>query len=145
MKHILILLIFLPITASAQSLPELIREYEKYCAEMVNDTIEVQGTIHYELVPVMDGGKIDHYTYGQADTTWSKPECPEFKESSWARGTVLRFEPAEMVLYEVSGGRIVQSEMPQKRITRKYYCLVKRREVDPFSEDFWEWVKSREE
>lgn len=141
MKNFLILLIFLPITASAQSLPELIREYEKYCAEMVHDTIEVQGTIHYELVPVMDGGKIDHYTYGQADTTWSKPECPEFKEFSWLRQTVFRLEP-EMVLY---GGGLFQPEMPQKRITRKYYCLVKRREVDPFSEHFWEWVKSRGE
>lgn len=140
MKHILILLILLPITASAQSLPELIREYEKYCAEMVQDTIEVQGTIHYELVPVMDGGKIDYYTYGQADTTWSKPECPEFKEFSWARGAVLRFEPDDMVLYD---GRLVQSEIRQKRITRKHICLVKRREVAPFSEHFWEWVKSK--
>lgn len=137
MKNFLLLFLLLPLPGAAQKFADLIREYEKYCAEMVQDTIEQDGTITYELVPVMNNERIEYYHYGKADTTWSKLECPEFKDSDVRlHGTILRW--ADRVIQLPS-----PEFKPQKNITRKHVCLVKRREVAPFSEDFWEWVKKR--
>lgn len=147
MKYLFILL--LPCFLQAQqSLPDLILAYEKECEKLVKDTIEQNGVVSYELIPVKAGEVISHYVYGNADTVWNEPNCPEYKYSEFgytalSNGITLGYGSNTAF---IGGNPILSSTKQQKqlvRITRQYVCEVKLREPEPFSEDFWNWLKKR--
>ena len=153
MKNVIL---FLALTATqcavAQSLPDLIRKYEKECSQIVPDTIKQYGNVTYDLVPVKDAkGEILHYALGTPDTVWQEPSCPEYKDgyTLLIRSGSIRYIPDSTTLFGSSpslNGPISGSEKPQKTvvpITRSYICQVKLREVEPFSEHFWDWLKKQ--
>ena len=150
MKSVTFLLIFLPCCCFAQSFPELIALYEKECSQITNDTVDQSGTVSYEVVPVIDpNGKILHYALGKADTVWQEPECPTFKypkPSDYLSISSDGYWGASRLSLTGSNYPIYSSEKLDKtrvEITRKYVCQVKMREVEPFSEHFWQWLKKR--
>ena len=143
------LFLFLPFTLTGQSFPELIALYEKECAQLVNDTITQYGTISYDIVPVIDKGKIVHYALGKADTVWQEPTCKEFKyperptASLISGGGWISLTGTNSLAY--TSGPITGTEKSKKtevEISRKYVCKIKLREVEPFSEHFWKWIKA---
>lgn len=144
--RLLIILLF-PLVGYGQSFPELIAQYEKDCSQIVNDTIEQTGTISYEIIPVYDQvGKLAHYAYGKADTVWDEPECGVFKflnYSTWLKGVVLWNQGITLTDNSYPIYSTERQATTKVRITRKYVCQVKQREVEPFSEHFWEWLKAR--
>ena len=156
MKSIIICLIFIAVQPlSAQSFSELIKKYEKECSKLVPDTIDQEGTVTYDLVPVLDAkGKILHYALGKPDTVWNAPNCLEYKNSAnvsyglrwnsngyWSDGITN----LSLTTY-ATAGPIQGSEHTEKtrvKVTRQYICEVKQREVEPFSEHFWNWIKKQ--
>lgn len=152
MKKLLILfcLIWAYSEAQAQSdLASLIAEYEKHCAQKVPDTITQYGTITYKMVPVKDGaGKIVHYAMGEPDTTWLKPDCGKYKShrvrDSIFSGWIDDNYGITLTSSEIGGPilKTTQSDGYKEQATRKYVCYVELREVEPWSDDFWSWVKA---
>jgi hypothetical protein len=158
MKLFTFLLALWPSIIFSQSFPQLVALYEKECAELVNDTIDQHGEIRYELVPVIDQGKILHYALGKPDTIWETPDCPKFKVAAHnglsfvgarsgiyfgdniSYSTTLGFTPAS---YPITNTQ--KAEKTVVKISRKYVCQVKRREVEPFSDHFWDWLKNRKD
>lgn len=140
MKNIIIFSISISISIttsaiSAQSLPELIKQYEKECSAIVPDTIEQTGKITYDLVPVKNAnGVILHYALGTPDTVWNAPNCPEYKE----------YHSGFIFYNSLNNARASEkANKTEVSITRKYICEVKLREVEPFSEDFWNWLRKQ--
>ncbi|MEX0314730.1 MAG: hypothetical protein AB3N18_11175 [Allomuricauda sp.] len=150
MKKTLLILILLPIVSFGQDLKQYIQDYEKYCNQIVLDTIEQQGhvTESFKLIDREKG-----YWGVKLDTTWYEPECPEFKTTRviyWTSPTIQWHgvtTDTELIGDFVSSGGISGSERGNKKqrpISRDYVCECKRREVQPFSEHFWEWVKDQD-
>ena len=148
MKNIIFFLLFS--TASfCQSFQDLVLLYEKECNQIVNDTIEQMGVVKYELVPVIQDGNTVHYVLGNPDTVWQEPYCPEFKfpkNSNW--GSIsLGHHQSFTLNTSTDSYPIYFSEKQDKTrvvITRKYVCQVKLREIEPFGDDFWDWLKDYE-
>lgn len=149
MKNIIFLLL-ISTSSFCQSLQDLVLLYEKECSQIVNDTIEQVGTINYALVPVVgQDGNILHYALGSPDTTWQEPSCPVFKfpkksnfysiGSGWNNSITLTTTTDSYPIYSTE-----KQDKTRVKITRKYVCQVKLREIEPFGENFWEWVKNRE-
>ena len=142
MKKLLIICLFAPCFTQAQTLPELIAEYENYCNELVPDTVLQEGLINYDLVPVMRFGEIVNYAFANSDTVWQKVKCPEFKDSDRLSFTRYRItnnwegETTPLHIEAMSKFRITE------KTTRLHICTVKRREPRPWSEDFWNWLKA---
>lgn len=142
MNKAILILILLPMFSQGQDFQKLIKEYEKYCAEKVADTITQHGTITETLKDVGNG-----YYQIKLDTTWSKPNCPEFKTPiNYNSGYIIWDGDITLTgttsLY--TAGAIVGTEEAEKKtrsVTRQYICECKRREVEPFSNHFWEWIK----
>lgn len=140
-------LLFLVIAtvANCQSLPDLIREYEKHCNQIVKDTIEQHGTVTYKHIPVKDSnGEVLHYAIHPTDTVWQKVRCPEYKNFG-NRGLVLYGGSSDNFILSTNVGTYgPASEVPKKiEVKRDYICSCKLREVEPFSEHFWNWIKNR--
>jgi hypothetical protein len=142
MKLFAFLLALWPSFIFSQSFPQLVALYEKECAELVNDTINQYGEIRYELVPVIDqSGKILHYALGKPDTIWETPDCPKFKVAvnngiSFGRGIYFgdNISYSSTMLINSADYPIANTQKAEKtvvKITRKYVCQVKRREVEP--------------
>ena len=150
MKKLPFILLLLPCLCAGQSFPELIALYEKECAEIVNDTVTQYGTVSYEIVSVLDNaGKIIHYALGKADTVWQKADCPDFKFPDRRGFTISSnglYWSGSAGVTLTSSGPITGTTKQEKttvEIERKYVCEVKLREVQPFSEDFWNWIKKQ--
>lgn len=141
MKKAILILMLLPILSYGQDFEKLIKEYEKYCDEKVTDTIMQHGTITETLKDVGNG-----YYQIKLDTTWSKPNCPEFKTPNY-NSTISSGVFTDDIYYTVntlSLGGITGTEQAEKKtrgVTRDYICECKRREVQPFSKHFWNWIK----
>ena len=141
MKKAILILMLLPIFSYGQDFKKLIKEYEKYCDEKVADTIMQHGTITETLKDVGNG-----YYQIKLDTTWNKANCPEFKTpKNYSGYTIL---DGNITLTRTTSlyttGAIVGTEEAEKKtrsVTRQYICECKRREVEPFSEHFWNWIK----
>lgn len=143
MKNIIFLLL-ISTSSFCQSLQDLIMLYEKECSQIVNDTIEQLGTINYDLVPVVgQDGAILHYALGSPDTIWQEPICPFFKfpkNSNW-----VNISSVSKNRFALGYHPAYSSEKQDEKtvaITRKYVCQVKLREVEPFGDHFWKWVKN---
>lgn len=133
---ILVLLVTLSGTLSAQTLPELIEAYERYCDEIVLDTIELKGEVRYNSLPVYDGDKIVAHKLTSVDTLWETPECPIYKDIddfSYYRGTILRLNSG--------GSSTIGNYIIIDVVKKSHVCEVKRRRPLPFSENFWEFCK----
>lgn len=153
MKKLLILLCLIwayPEAQAQSDLASLISEYEKHCAQKVPDTITQYGTITYKMVPVKDGaGKIVHYAMGEPDTTWTKPDCGKYKHGIRNGFLSYRWTDSDYLTVintsDISSMPLINSAKSdgyQEQVTRKYVCMVELREVTPWSEDFWSWVKA---
>ena len=146
-----ILLSFFAFTASAQSIKKYITMYEEYCNELVPDTITQYGKVTKECYPVYNkDGTLTSYFCVNKDTTWLPVTCREFKDD---RG--IRFVNGTTV---ISGGyawgsgvtfsrdgegiSIVSDKNKESQITRPHVCMVKRQSVEPFSWDFWNFIKT---
>lgn len=147
MKKAILILFLVPQLIMAQSFQELIKAYEIECSETVKDTIKQNGTVTYKHLPVRnESGDIVHFVLGKPDTTWAKPKCHAYKRyasHNWQIGT-LSANPS--LTFTTNDGYIlgtVKEEPYKSHITRKYVCNVKKREVKPFSNHFWNWIKSR--
>lgn len=166
MKNIFftISLLLLSFAAQSQSLPFLIEKYEEYCNELVPDTVKQGGTITYDLVPVRDSkGRVIRYAADNPDTTWQTPECSGYKYypisgtvSEWNKpkyfilddqiyyGPTIPFGTIDSVY--VGGPNVTEFKRQPKKttvnITRDYICMVKRKPVEPWSQDFWDWIKN---
>ena len=139
-----------------QSLPELIADYEAYCAECVFDTIKQTGVIEWDHVPVYDRkGNIIHYSLGEPDTIWNEPDCPIFKHEKIRIESVLWYDGSRDYLTVTNDGVVsyidnrpivesTKSEKYKTRIERDYICECKRRRVVAWSDHFWNWLKSHE-
>ena len=140
MKKAILILMLLPIFSYGQDFKKLIKEYEKYCAEKVTDTILQHGTITETLKDVGNG-----YYQIKLDTTWTKPSCPEFKTpKNYNLGYVLYDDNMITLTGTTAFGGIYGTEEAEKKtrsVTRQYICECKRREVEPFSDHFWNWIK----
>lgn len=165
MKNIFftISLLLLSFAAQTQSLPLLIEKYEEYCNELVPDTVEQRGTVTYDLVPVKDSkGKVIRYDAANPDTTWQTPECHGYKYypisgtvSEWNKikffnlddqlyyGPTIPFGTIDSVYI---GGHVTEFERKPKKttvdITRDHICMIKRKPVEPWSQDFWDWIRN---
>ena len=154
MKNVILLLLlaYCPIL-KGQTFVDLVKEYEEYCQELVFDTITQDGYIEYKLIPVKKKRKTIHYVYGDADTTWLKPDCPEYKISWTSRlltGNYIislsNYNLSNLVYdsTKVRSHPIISTEKVKHTtidISRQYVCKCKRRQVEPFSEHFWNWIK----
>lgn len=152
MKVLLFLL--LPFMVAAQSFQELILEYEKDCNRLVLDTIDQDGIISYENIPVInESGNTINYVLSNPDTVWQEPDCYEYKNSATYYLTSSSLGIYDLVsdgyAINLPGSDIAWSSFVENipihkdYITRQYVCKVKKREVVPFSEHFWEWIKAR--
>lgn len=150
MKQIIIITLLFTQIGYSQSLTDLIKQYEKECSQIVNDTIEQDGTVDYSLIPVYDQNKnIVHYALGKPDTTWSKPDCNTYKYGYnyvyYGVDTVSSYF-GNSIIINTTNYPIYKSEKQEKtkvKITRQYVCQVKERKVEPFSDHFWNWVKKQ--
>ena len=160
-------------TAQGQSFAELIHEYEKECAQLVPDTTNQLGVLTHNLVPVKDNaGKVIHYVEGSVDTVWNTPYCMSYKnkservlyiehglislDTSWiytqsGSGTTIgRYSdfPSVVEVHTQDGRKITISLDKGKMfyksfIERPHVCMIPLREVEPFSEHFWNWIKNK--
>lgn len=140
----------IPSLCFGQSFKDLVKQYEKECSQEVIDTIKQYGAIEYgKHIPVNnESGKTLYYTLNPIDTVWESVDCPKFKYKSssnydlissgsyWqsGQGSFLITDSEEVIVYSL------QSTY-QHQITRDYICKCKLREVEPFSEHFWNWLK----
>jgi len=154
-------LVYRPDQAKIDALKDfkvIIEAYEKDCSEIVFDTIEQNGYIEYELIPVVtESGTVSHYALGNPDTTWNKVDCPEYKEGDnqelvWSSITSGYYIGSDMedlssasLTLEHLGpvDRSTKQEKQRISITRQYVCEVKKRQVLPFSHHFWNWIKKQ--
>jgi len=114
------------ITPSAKPIfKELLLEYEAYCNELVPDTITEYG----EVNPIR-GGKLD--------TIWKGYKCREFKH-----GNRLSFPDCFSGGWQIVDGmgNVLQESQGPVYVGRLHICAVKRREVEPWGEHFWNWLK----
>jgi hypothetical protein len=85
----------------------------------------------------------DYYAV-QLDTVWNDVDCPEFKDYAMSFGTIQAYYTVNDVLTSSTLGAIQGTERAkdkERAINRDYVCECKRREVSPFSEHFWKWIK----
>jgi len=151
MKNTILCLILIATqSAMAQSLPDLIRKYEKECSALVPDTVQQRGKIAYDLVPVKnEHGAVMTYVTGASDTTWEKPTCPEYKfEVGNMRFLSTGYQNIRYFSTEFDYGVQPTIDSSGKRqivgtVTRPHACLVRLREVQPWSEHFWNWLKKQ--
>jgi len=117
---------FTVITPSAKPIfKELLLEYEAYCNEIVLDTVTEWG----EVKPIR-GGKLD--------TIWEGYKCLNFKH-----GNRLSFPGCYAGGWQIVDGmgNVLEESSGPVYVGRLHICSVKRREVEPWSEDFWNWIK----
>jgi hypothetical protein len=142
----IILIMIVSLSSYGQDFKTLIEEYESYANEMVTDTIIQHGAITETLE------KIKGSTYYQIklDTVWKTPSCPEFKTSynmifyggstssnySLNNTGYITLDNVERPLYNTA-----YSVNVTRPVSREYICECKRREVAPFSNHFWKWIK----
>jgi len=154
-KLILFLLFFVNISlACSQNFIDLLNEYEDYCEEIVTDTLIQEGTIFWENVPVLNNdGKIIHYSIGNPSTIWSEVNCPDYKHDrldnfvnfiSVGNNYSNNIWIATDTLTEWVLPNSIKTSSYETEITRKYICECKRRQVQPWSEDFWNWIKQKQ-
>lgn len=140
-----ILALSMAVLTSAQSLPELIEKYEQYCNETVKDTIIQTGTITEKMVKVPG----TNYYAVQLDTIWNSPSCPEFKQvrgyAPWISQGSVTYTTLDVGVVHTTGAirGTEWSKENTRPIQRDYVCEVKRREIEPFSEHFWNWIKDK--
>lgn len=146
MKNIIILLLItIAHQVFAQSFPDLIKQYETECAQIVPDTIPQYGIVTCSRVPVRDRGKVIAYTLANPDTVWQACKCKEYKEQDvsmfWGSG-LMRIESVDE-----TGLRTQYIESTTEKIklsvNRTCICQVKLRKPEPWSEDFWEWLRKQ--
>lgn len=128
MKALFFIFLFLAVSlsAGAQTLQELIVEYEAYCNQTVLDTIQQDGLISYEAT----NGK---------DTVWLKPNCSKYKQADDRWDCIT----ADGLILHRGGFDLFAEEDETERVHRPHVCRCKRRRIVPFSEHFWNWVKTR--
>ena len=135
------------------TIADLIRAYEDYCNEEVADTVEQTGTIAWGMIPVKDGeGKIVHYSMANPDTTWNDVDCPEYKHKierlRWSdpgNGILLYEGTSQWFNLSTTAGPLEGTTKATKhktKVTRDYICKCKRREIEPWSDHFWKWIKT---
>ena len=115
------------ITPSAKPIfKELLLEYEAYCNELVPDTITEFG----EVNPIR-GGKLD--------TIWKGYKCREFKH-----GNRLSFQDCFSGGWQIVDcmGNVLEESQGPVYVGRLHICAVKRRELEPWGEHFWNWLKN---
>lgn len=149
MKKITFFLAFicLPLFVSAQSFTQLVKEYESECARIVPDTTEQTGVVTFDIVPTFDSkGKVSHYNYGSSDTTWAKVECPTYKNptSFWT----VNLATTDFTWHGAGGNVVIICDSTsdkkfKKQIKRQHICMVPDRQVEPWSEHFWNWLKTK--
>lgn len=103
-------------------LQDLMVQYEKECEKEIEVTVIQQGQLSYNL----DGSK---------DTIWLSPPCPEYKEVYLNNNGSIHFGDY------VTLGHYDQRWHLTDGIEREYVCKCKSRELDYFSQNFWEYVK----
>lgn len=146
MKKTILILMLVPQLCLSQSFNELITQYEKECNEIIKDTISQQGIVNYEYIPEKNSkGIIDRYVIQIKDTTWEKPDCPKYKFNEYSgltfsSGTSISLKSSELqsIYYPV----YIQETM-KIYVSRDYICECKKREIVPFSENFWNWIKTK--
>lgn len=156
MKY-LITLLWISFCASsyAQSdIKEMIIAYEDYCNEIVQDTVKQYGLIEKSFVKIEGSG-----TYQiKMDTTWNQVPCPDYKYNSLSFGcwdisdaSIISdfssdFYYSDNAAYTHQLNFVKGSEKSDKeliKVSRDYICDCKRRNIIPFSDDFWDWVKNK--
>ena len=131
--------LLVPFLGNTQNLPELIKEYESFCNEIVLDTIKQSGTIMYSYDK--KGNQAE-----AKDTIWNKPSCPEFKEGTYKMlSLVTGNKPKYWATTELNKNFENKSNEPRysKKVERDFICECKRRKVYPFDDLFWEWLKGK--
>jgi len=119
---------FTVITPSAKPFfKELLLEYEAYCSEIVLDT-------------VTEYGRVIPRTQGHTDTAWIGYKCREFKSGGEIVMT-LGLHPGGWQIVD-GMGNVLEDHPGPVHVERLHICAVKRREVEPWSEDFWNWIKN---
>ena len=135
MKIFTIVFLLLSINLGAQSLPELIREYEEWCNETVLDTVMVGVTYELIDVPLLNESG-DTIGYRVTHSNERLDPCPEYRDGD---GTLYRISaPIKWDSWTVGNSTFKGSE------SREVICECKRRPVVPFGEGFWEWLKNYE-
>lgn len=118
-------------------LGDLIRKYERYCNEIVKDTVIQLGVIKERFEAIGNG-----FYRVRLDTTWTEVDCPEYKHKELLR--ITKLPPSNEMTwpeYHVVGGEDWVARENMREVARDYICECKRREIVPFSDHFWEWVK----
>lgn len=139
MKTLITITLFaFALTVSGQDFLQTWTDYEKYCNELVPDTITISGTIVQRAVPITDeqGQVISYVMVSCGDTTWDKYECDEFKNES------LHFTGFSSNHWDVSLGRLVINQPSCDAVTKKVICQVKRQQ-SAFDELFIIWLKQQ--
>lgn len=154
MRILLIIISLMAFTnVSSQSLAELMEKYQAECDRTVTITVKQIGTVHYEYLPVKDNkNKVLHYVISVKDTVWTEPMCPEYKYpiiQGWTGSGNITFadETYGAELYSLDAGKVTFShngtivgETIKSEVTKDYDCYCKERQVDKFSDHFWDWV-----
>ena len=74
--------------------------YENECNQMVEDTVEQQGYVNCDFIPVVDeNNKIVNYKQSVRDTTWKAAECKDYKYSDRLYGFIGDFTIGEDALF----------------------------------------------
>lgn len=154
--RIFLFALLLPGITGGQTIQDIMVAYDDHCNELVMDTIEQTGVITYDLIPIKnkDGG-IDHFVYSNPDTSWHKPECPEYKHQEWyavsssgsfnlADGThyfLMNDGYIDSIVIDNRPSKVFDATKHKVKIKREYYCQVKRREIVYGSDYFWEYAR----
>ncbi len=140
-------------SGTSQSLPELIKLYEDYCNETILDTIDQNGMVYERIGPVFQKDSVVGFAgIGVFDTIWKDIYCPSYKEEKYSyiyHDTSIIINLDDLVGYRYDQTPVYRPRLQPvdkifiKEVKKKYVCTVRRREIVPFDENFWQWIKSR--
>lgn len=159
MKQTITLLFAVLVLSSVytQSLRDLIVSYEAACNEIVLDTFIQRGFEVYAVVPGEYASNANGLIVLQqnhlADTAWQTFTCPEYAMDN-RRFYMGQFAPDLSAVHQgylpsrheitsFSKAVSVPDSVRVCCIEREVVCEVKRREIKPFSSDFWNFIKNQ--
>ena len=116
----------------AQSFLQEWTKYEKYCSELVPDTIIIAGTVVQKAIPLNNeaGELISYIMVSCGDTTWDKYECNEFKNDN---KLIING-----VYWNGNWGSLI-SKLNCNNVEKQVICMIKRE--FPYFDGFIIWLK----
>ena len=122
------------------TLQDYIKAYEDDCNTEVLDTVKRCGIIKYDYLPAYENGVLLHYKAFPIDTIWKTPDTKKFKYGTYdiiSYGNITSITtPSISTHYDV----YITNQEPE--VCVDYIYTTFKREVYPFSEDFWNFVKN---